>query len=78
MKCVLFSLLALLAAGSALAGVRALFDTSRPPHAVLGMFGLDEVRWRGGLLGGRFEVCRETMGPDLWTIFRDDQESHAW
>jgi DUF1680 family protein len=70
--------LALLASVSAAGGERALVDTSRSPHAVLGMFGLDEVRWNGGLLGGRFDVCRDTMVPHLWTIFRDDQESHAW
>lgn len=78
MKRLAFSWLGFVAAVAAGAGERALVDTSRSPHAVLGMFGIDEVRWRGGLLGGRFDVCRDTMVPHLWTIFRDDQESHAW
>jgi DUF1680 family protein len=60
------------------AGERALVDTSRSPDALMHMPGLGDVRWAGGLLGGRFEVCRTAMVPHLWTIFQDDQESHAW
>lgn len=71
-------LAALLAAGPARAGERALIDTSRSPQAKMHQVGLGDVKWTGGLLGERFEVCRTTMVPHLWTIFRDDQESHAW
>ena len=42
------------------------------------MVDLDDVHWDGGLLGDRFEVCRETMIPHMWTIFSDVHESHAW
>ncbi len=57
---------------------RALVDTSRSPHARMYMVGLGDVTWNGGLLGERFEVCRTTMIPHMWTIFKDDTESHAW
>lgn len=59
-------------------GERALIDTSQSPHALMHMVDLGDVHWNGGLLGGRFETCRATMVPHLWTIFQDDQESHAW
>ncbi len=60
------------------AGGRALIDTAHSPHVKMHMVGLGEVKWNGGLLGERFEVCRTTMVPHMWTIFKDDQESHAW
>jgi hypothetical protein len=60
------------------AGDRALVDTSRSPHAKMYMVDLDDVHWNGGLLGERFDVCRTTMVPHMWTIFQDDMESHAW
>ena len=73
------SLLALLLAASVgFAGDRALIDTSRSPRAKMQMVNLGDTTWAGGLLGERFDVCRDTMIPHLWTIFQDDQESHAW
>jgi uncharacterized protein len=59
-------------------GQGALVDTSRSAHAVMYMPNLDDVTWTGGLLGERFEVCRHTMIPHMWEIFRDPHESHAW
>jgi uncharacterized protein len=59
-------------------GERALIDTTRSPHAKTYMPDLGDVKWTGGLLGERFEVCRTAMVPHLWTIFKDDNESHAW
>ncbi len=64
--------------GVAFAGERALIDTTHSPHARMYMVDLGDVRWRGGLLGERFAVCRATMVPHLWEIFQDDKESHAW
>ena len=65
-------------AATVLAGGRALIDTTASPHAKMHMVNLGDVRWDGGLLGERFETCRTVMVPHLWTIFKDDQESHAW
>ncbi len=72
------TLLCLFCAFPAHAGERALIDTSRSPHATMHMVGLGDVKWAGGLLGERFEVCRTTMVPHMWTIFKDDNASHAW
>jgi uncharacterized protein len=69
----------LFAVGVALhAGERALIDTTRSPHAKMYLPDLGDVKWNGGLLGERFEVCRTTMVPHMWSIFKDDNESHAW
>lgn len=64
--------------GAALAGERALIDTTRSPHARFYLPDLGDVHWQGGLLGERFDVCRSVMIPHMWTIFADPQESHAW
>jgi uncharacterized protein len=60
------------------AGERGLLDLTRSPHARMYMVDVGDVIWSGGLLGERFDVCRTTMVPHLWTIFKDDNESHAW
>ena len=60
------------------AGEKSLIDTTRSPNAKMYMPDLADVRWNGGLLGERFDVCRTTMVPHLWEIFRDPNESHAW
>lgn len=69
---------ALLGVSSALAGERALLDTTRSSSAKMYMPDLGDVKWNGGLLGERFEVCRTTMVPHMWEIFSSDTESHAW
>ncbi len=63
---------------SARAGQNALVDTSQSPSAKMYMPDLGDVKWAGGLWGERFDVCRDTMIPHLWTIFSDQNESHAW
>ncbi|MBE7540039.1 MAG: glycoside hydrolase family 127 protein [Opitutaceae bacterium] len=71
-------LFAVLAPVPALGGEKALVDTVRSPHAVMYMPDLDDVKWSGGLLGERFEVCRATMIPHMWGILSDAKASHAW
>lgn len=78
LKLFLGLLLAGAGVGGALAGENALIDTTRSPHARFYLPDLGDVRWHGGLLGERFEVCRSVMIPHMWTIFADPHESHAW
>jgi len=59
-------------------GERALIDTTRSPQAKMYMVDLGDVKWTRGFWAERFDVCRATMVPHLWDIFRDDKESHAW
>jgi hypothetical protein len=75
----LFPLVAILGFGGfAVAGERSLIDTTRSPSAKMYMVDLGDVRWNGGLLGERFDVCRTTMIPHLWDILSSETESHAW
>ncbi len=60
------------------AGERSLVDTVHSPNAVMYMPDLGDVKWNGGLLGERFEVCRTTMVPHMWGILSDAKASHAW
>lgn len=60
------------------AGENSLIDTTRSPRAKMYMTDVADVRWNGGLWGERFDVCRDTMVPHMWTIFADQYESHAW
>jgi len=71
-------LLATVLAPFVLAGERALIDTTRSPSARMYLPDLADVRWNGGLLGERFDVCHQTMVPHLWKIFSNQNESHAW
>lgn len=60
------------------AGERGLIDTTRSPSAKMYMTDLADVKWTEGFWAERFEVCRTTMVPHLWTIFSSDKDSHAW
>ena len=72
------SLASLLGSTLASAGEKSLVDTSRSPSARMYMTGLADVKWNGGLLGERFEVCRTTMVPHMWNIFSAPVHSSAW
>ena len=65
-------------AASAHAADTSLIDTSQSHNAAMRMVGLTDVHWQGGLLGERFDACRDSMIPYLWTVLRDPKESHAW
>ncbi|MBL9190671.1 MAG: glycoside hydrolase family 127 protein [Opitutaceae bacterium] len=60
------------------AGERGLIDTTRSPSAKMYMTDLADVRWTEGFWAERFDVCRTTMVPHLWTIFSSEKDSHAW
>lgn len=71
-------LAALCTAATAVAGEKALVDTTRSPHARLYMPDLADVRWNGGLLGERFEVARATMVPHMGELMSNPATSPAW
>lgn len=45
------------------------------PHARLGPVALEESKWTGGLMGQRFDVCRDASVPSMWEIMRGTQYS---
>ncbi|MBS1601824.1 MAG: glycoside hydrolase family 127 protein [Bacteroidetes bacterium] len=47
-------------------------------HAVLARVDMGAVRWTKGFWAERFEVCRDSMLPNLWTIYTDAKVSHAF
>ncbi|MFT3870801.1 MAG: glycoside hydrolase family 127 protein [Nibricoccus sp.] len=71
-------LLAVVFSLSARAGEKSLIDTTRSPNAKMYMVDLGDVHWTSGFWAERFDVCRTTMVPHLWEIFRNPKESHAW
>lgn len=61
-----------------LAGERALVDLTHSPRAVMYMPDLADVKWNGGLLGGRFEAARATMVPHMGELMSNPATSPAW
>jgi DUF1680 family protein len=57
---------------------RGLADTSKSPYARVMPTELDAVRWTGGFWGERFEVCRQTLSPELMKTYLDEHISHAF
>ncbi len=75
----LFAVMLLLAScATARAGDKALLDTSNSPDAKMYMVDMADVKWAGGLWGDRFDVCRTSMIPYMWSLFSDTRQSKAW
>ena len=45
------------------------------PHAKWAPVGLSEARWTGGLMGERFDTCRDVMVPNMRDIMWGTQYS---
>src|SRR5690606_7036796 len=56
----------------------ALVNTSASPYAKLKPVGMDQVHWTEGFWANRFEVCKERMVPQLWSVYNDEHISHAY
>lgn len=39
---------------------------------------IGEARWAGGFWAERFEVCRDRMLPNMWSLLADPKRCHAW
>jgi uncharacterized protein len=57
---------------------KSLVNTSKSPFAKLSSIDMGSVQWTGGFWGERFEVCRDSMVPNLWNIYNDANISHAF
>lgn len=55
-----------------------LVNTSGSPYAKLSSVNMDDVQWTEGFWGDRFEVCKESMVPNIWDIYNDPKVSHAF
>jgi DUF1680 family protein len=68
----------LLAANYAIAQNKALVNTSASPYAKLSSLDMGNVTWTKGFWADRFQVCRDTMIPNLWKVYTDPNISHAY
>ncbi|MVN90050.1 aceric acid hydrolase [Mucilaginibacter aquatilis] len=62
----------------AMAQSKALVNTSQSKYAKLGSLDMGNVAWTKGFWADRFQVCRDTMIPNLWKVYTDPNVSHAF
>ena len=69
--------IAVLTVNSLFAQDKALVNTSASPYAKLSSVNMGDVSWTTGFWADRFNVCKETMIPNLWKIYSDPKMGHA-
>jgi DUF1680 family protein len=57
---------------------KGLVNTSTSSYAKLGSVNMDDVHWTKGFWAERFNVCKTTMVPNMWSIYTDANISHAF
>jgi uncharacterized protein len=55
-----------------------LVNTSQSKYAKLSDVGMTDVRWTKGFWADRFQVCRDSMVPNMWHLYTDANISHAY
>ena len=48
------------------------------PYAKLTETAIDDVKWTDGFWADRFEVCHDTMIPNMWHLLEDENISHSY
>lgn len=69
---------ALLTATIIQAQEKSLTNTTKSPYAKLRSVDMNAVQWTTGFWAERFQVCRDSMVPNMWAIYNDDKVSHAF
>lgn len=69
MKRHLFLLAGILAMINSFAQDMSLVNTSKSPYAKLKGVGMTDVHWTKGFWGERFQVCKDSMVPHLWSTY---------
>ncbi|QJD97303.1 glycoside hydrolase family 127 protein [Mucilaginibacter robiniae] len=57
---------------------KALVNTAASPYAKLSSLNMGDVNWTKGFWADRFQVCKDTMIPNLWKIYTDPKIGHAY
>src|SRR5215213_1999239 len=57
---------------------KSLTNTSKSSFAKLRSVDMNAVQWTAGFWAERFQVCRDSMVPNMWNIYNDDKISHAF
>ncbi len=78
-KKIYISLLAgFLALNSSYAQTKAMVNTAASPYAKLKSLDMGAVNWTNGFWAERFQVCKESMVPQLWKVYTSADISHAY
>ena len=67
----------LIAGQISIAQTKSLVNTSKSPYALLSSTDMDGVTWTKGFWADRFQVCRDSMLPNLWKVYTDPKMGHA-
>ena len=70
--------LAAIAARPAVAQTKALTNTTASAHAKLRGVDVGSVAWTDGFWADRFQVCRTSMLPTMWALYKDSLKNHAY
>lgn len=57
---------------------KSLTNTSKSTYARLSGVDMGSVHWTKGFWAERFQVCKDSMVPNMWHIYNDDKISHAF
>ena len=55
-----------------------LTNTSKSSYAKLRSVNMGDVRWTNGFWADRFQVCKDSMVPNMWHLYTDANTSHAF
>nr|WP_039454486.1 glycoside hydrolase family 127 protein [Pedobacter glucosidilyticus] len=67
-----------LALNNSYAQNKAMVNTAASPYAKLKSLDMGAVNWTNGFWAERFQVCKESMVPQLWKVYTSADISHAY
>ena len=59
------------------AQTKGLVNTTASKHAILSTFDMGDVQWTSGFWADRFHICKDSMLPQIWSIYTDTKVAHA-
>jgi DUF1680 family protein len=57
---------------------KSLTNTSKSSYARLRSVNMGDVQWTKGFWADRFQVCKDSMVPNMWRLYTDPNISHAF
>lgn len=57
---------------------KSLTNTSKSAYAILRSVNMGDVQWTKGFWADRFQVCKDSMVPNMWHLYTDANISHAF
>ncbi len=57
---------------------KSLTNTSRSKYSKLRSVDMGDVQWTTGFWAERFQVCKDSMVPNIWRVYNDANISHAF